>query len=334
MYPRRRTRGGHDPWALLMLLQLAQQIGALDDKPAVTVGAIGAMVALHFGVLPAGAAAHCFDPAAILRPGVAPLEWVSRVFLAQARHVDDYHLAYNMGSFLAHSQAVERRYGTAGYAAVLAVLAAGTAACSVALAVAAASLGYPGWLHSCSLGWSGVLFALKAVLTAGADGRTAVFGLGVPTRYAVWAEAAMVALLMPYTSTLVHVGGICAGLAFVAAERAGAVAAVARVARTLLSDLTAAAQGGGGGGGGGGGNDEGGQPQPPRPRFYGGGVPLGRAPGAGGGRGGVAGGGDGLRYRGAAAAGGGRDATARDAALARWLQEQENARTAATGSGR
>ena len=167
----------------------------------------------------------------------------------------------------------------------------------VALAGAAAVLGYTDWWWECSAGFSGVLFALKVVCTHEQPGSTHVMGFSVPTRWAAWAELLTLYFFLPASSFVSHLAGIIAGLAWLAMQRQGALAAVRRGLKRALAALSralgdppAARRDG---------HQEGEpqqQRQAPQPRFYGGGVPLGGGTGMGGlpGQGGL----PGLRYRG------------------------------------
>ncbi|KAM3270314.1 hypothetical protein P3S67_029421 [Capsicum chacoense] len=63
-----------------------------------------------------------------------------------------------------------------------------------------------------SVGFSGILFAMKVILNAESDEYTYVHGLLVPTRYAAWAELILIQMFVPGISFLGHLGGILAGL--------------------------------------------------------------------------------------------------------------------------
>lgn len=71
-----------------------------------------------------------------------------------------------------------------------------------------------------SVGFSGVLFALKVVLNArDEDYYTSVYGILVPTKYAAWAELVLVQMFMPSASFLGHLGGILAGILYLKLKR-------------------------------------------------------------------------------------------------------------------
>lgn len=70
------------------------------------------------------------------------------------------------------------------------------------------------YFHEYSVGFSGVLFALKVVLNSQAEDYTSVYGVVVPTKYAAWAELVLVQMFVPRASFLGHLGGILAGILY------------------------------------------------------------------------------------------------------------------------
>ena len=77
----------------------------------------------------------------------------------------------------------------------------------------------------CLLGSSSMLFALKVVANHSAlDGATesSVYGFRLPSRYAVWAELAIIQLIYPGSSFIGHACGICAGLLWLHGGHLGA----------------------------------------------------------------------------------------------------------------
>ncbi|GAA0149135.1 serine protease [Lithospermum erythrorhizon] len=70
------------------------------------------------------------------------------------------------------------------------------------------------YYYEYSVGFSGVLFAMKIVLNAQSDNYTNVYGVLVPTRYAAWAELILIQMFVPHASFLGHLGGILAGLVY------------------------------------------------------------------------------------------------------------------------
>lgn len=69
-----------------------------------------------------------------------------------------------------------------------------------------------GLMGSCAVGFSAVLFGLKAVLFTGSPGWSQIMGVSVPTKYAAWAELVAVQLIAPEASLLGHLCGIVSGM--------------------------------------------------------------------------------------------------------------------------
>ncbi|CAN0261855.1 unnamed protein product [Ectocarpus fasciculatus] len=70
-------------------------------------------------------------------------------------------------------------------------------------------------MHACTVGFSGVLFALKYVLSRRSPGVTTVMGFSVHTRYAAWLELVLISVMVPNASFLGHLCGILAGVLYV-----------------------------------------------------------------------------------------------------------------------
>lgn len=71
-----------------------------------------------------------------------------------------------------------------------------------------------------SVGFSGILFALKVVLNEHSDANySVVHGLVIPSKYAAWAELLLIQLFIPDASFIGHLGGILAGIFYVRLRR-------------------------------------------------------------------------------------------------------------------
>jgi membrane associated rhomboid family serine protease len=135
-------------------------------------------------------------------------------------HVDEMHLAYNMVSLLWKGINLERAYGSRRFAWMVLVFVALTGIFQV---LVAEGLDRFAEFHrpaaECAVGFSGVLFALKVVLSAlarpDALERISHLPFLVPVRWAAWAELVIIQLLVPQASWLGHLAGILAGLVFV-----------------------------------------------------------------------------------------------------------------------
>ena len=144
-------------------------------------------------------------------------EW-KRFFLAPIYHGSDFHLYYNMASFMWKAISMERHYGTAYFAYMMAVFTALTNILYLCINYLLAEL-FDQWsyVQSCAVGFSGVIFAVKVVTTyMQPRGTTMVMGfLPVPMRLACWFELVVISVLFPNVSFVGHLSGILVGLAFV-----------------------------------------------------------------------------------------------------------------------
>ncbi|KAK9513008.1 hypothetical protein O3M35_001299 [Rhynocoris fuscipes] len=138
------------------------------------------------------------------------------LILSCFEHGDDMHLYYNMISFLIKGRSLEPLYSSANFALLLAIISLMTSSIYVALAYSLFNVTQDySILNSCSIGFSGVIFALKIITTDNATGESFVSGFRVPTKYVAWAELIAIHMLVPNSSFLGHLAGIIAGLLYV-----------------------------------------------------------------------------------------------------------------------
>lgn len=84
---------------------------------------------------------------------------------------------------------LEQRLGSVKFAVMVAYLLVASHVLVVALSFGVADvLSYPGLISQCAVGFSAVLFGLKAVLNANSPTFSQVGGMLLPTKYAAWAE--------------------------------------------------------------------------------------------------------------------------------------------------
>ncbi|KAL4115961.1 hypothetical protein PRIC2_012963 [Phytophthora ramorum] len=211
----RRGRGdvGRNGQGLALILMLVRQIQQLERKPPVTLALMALMYGLHFqkSHTPELFAPYSLCPDRVLN------NWdLTRIVASALIHVDDWHLYHNMVSFLWKGYNLEYKLGsmrfllTVGYLLVL---------CHVLVVVIALALAVgfqmPEPLHQCSVGFSGVLFALKVLLNHNSPAFSSVYGFQVPTKYAAWLELVVIHFLVPRSSFMGHMCGILAGYIFV-----------------------------------------------------------------------------------------------------------------------
>lgn len=199
----------------LLLLQALSEYGRLDRKPPVTAGLIAANTLIYLRpkfldpILPT-LNQVCFNPHLILKN-----KDLKRFLLSALYHTGEPHLVYNMLSLLWKGIQLESRMGSVEFASMVAALLGMSQGITLLLAKALVLFGYKtAYYDDYSVGFSGVLFAMKVVLYSQSDSYAYVHGLMVPARYAAWAELILIQMLVPGVSFLGHLGGILAGIAY------------------------------------------------------------------------------------------------------------------------
>lgn len=248
----RRTRRDRDPlqlaFLLLLLSRLWQQYQRLPIRPGpITSALVLVMIALHLvpGLSPPLQAVcissshmwRLFQPSST--GGIAAWLFVQRSPLARASegtqrlvvstllHVDDLHLYYNMASLLWKGGVLEDAMGVERFCGFVAYAALVSGALAVSFGWAAETLQL-GTLH-CAVGFSGVLYAMSALLALhdSPDRPVRVLGIPVRRRYAVWVEVVVASLLHSHVSFLGHLAGAAAGALWALAPGSRLTAAVA-----------------------------------------------------------------------------------------------------------
>ncbi|XP_039141055.1 rhomboid-like protein 14, mitochondrial [Dioscorea cayenensis subsp. rotundata] len=206
----------------LLALHVAYEYRRAVWKPPVTAGLLLANTLVY---LRPGALHHTlptidrvfFNPHLILKYGDA-----KRFFLSPFYHIDDSHLVCNMMSLLWKGIQLETSMGSIEFASMVTALVGISQGITLLLAKALLIFfGYEdAYYNHYSVGFSGVLFAMKMVLNSQADSPTNVHGLIIPARYAAWAELILIQMFVPRASFLGHLGGILAGLLYLQWRRA------------------------------------------------------------------------------------------------------------------
>ena len=203
----RRPRNAN-PFVMVMLFQAFRR--AMDEKVFVTLALAGFQAALFFfGDDPRVPGIHeiCLLPAAIIYG-----KEFQRLILSAFWHADDMHLYFNMTSFIYKGILLEKRYGTAYFAAMVAYLTVATHTIYVAAAYLFSDIPlFAGSMTTCAVGFSGVIFGLKTILNVRSPTMSSIYGIVVPSKYAAWIELLLIQLLVPRASFLGHLCGIVAG---------------------------------------------------------------------------------------------------------------------------
>lgn len=198
---------------LLLGFQLFQE--GFGNIPAVTMSVLAFNVYLY--MFPA---APLMKACVNLKQVYTHKEW-RRLFLSPLHHVDDWHLYFNMASFLWKGIRLERRMGGSWFFYLL---------CVFSLLTGLVYLLLQAWLthlmedpqdplefliHECAVGFSGVLFGLKVVSNHyNPGGVTYIWYIRVSNRFASWVELVLIYLVAPGTSLIGHLAGILVGLLY------------------------------------------------------------------------------------------------------------------------
>ncbi|KAF7661022.1 hypothetical protein LDENG_00270940 [Lucifuga dentata] len=202
-----RRRGSH--LGLLLLASQLFQVG-LDNIPPITLAVLGLNVYLYL-----------FPAAPLMKAcvSVQQIYWYKdwrRLLLSPLHHADDWHLYFNMVSFLWKGIKLERRLGEAWFLYLLSVFSLLTGLVYLVLEAALTEITQDSsYSMQCAVGFSGVLFALKVLNNHyHPGGVTYVMGVSVSSRYASWVELVLIHLTTPGTSLIGHLAGILVGLLY------------------------------------------------------------------------------------------------------------------------
>ncbi|CAH0475777.1 unnamed protein product [Peronospora belbahrii] len=214
---RRRARGGRDigynDQAIALIVMLLRQVHQLEHKPPVTLGLMVLMCGIHFqkNETPERFVPYYLCPDQVIRKSD-----YMRIVISGLIHVDEWHLYHNMISFLWKGYNLESKLGSVRFLFTISYLLVlcHTLVVIVSL-VLATRFQIPGPLYQCSVGFSGVLFALKVLLNHNSPTFSSIYGFQVPTKYAAWLELVAIHFLVPRTSFMGHMCGVLAGYMFV-----------------------------------------------------------------------------------------------------------------------
>ena len=218
-YRRGFGRGGGGTLGLMLLamqlLHLFQFLSNSNEYYPISLGVLGLNLLAYFQP---GHNWPSIQQACIsVRGAWFEKQW-KRLFLASFYHSSDFHLYYNMASFIWKAISLERHFGSGYFLYMVSVFSVVTNLVYVAINYALAEiLDQRSYINSCAVGFSGVLFALKVITThIQPAGMTRVMGfIPVPMRIACWVELVLISVLFPHVSFVGHLAGIVVGFAFV-----------------------------------------------------------------------------------------------------------------------
>ncbi|XP_026155041.1 rhomboid-related protein 4 isoform X2 [Mastacembelus armatus] len=206
-----RNRQRSSQLGLLLLASQVFQVG-LDNIPPVTLAVLALNVYLY--LFPA---APLLQACVSVQQAYWYKEW-HRLLLSPLHHADDFHLYFNMVSFIWKGIRLERQLGGAWFLYLLSVFSLLTGLVYLVLEAVLTELTQDmSYSMSCAVGFSGVLFALKVLSNYyHPGGVTYVMGFPVSNRYASWVELVLIHITTPGTSFVGHLAGILVGLLYTA----------------------------------------------------------------------------------------------------------------------
>lgn len=204
---RQHRRGAH--LGLLLLASQVFQLG-VNNIPPVTLAVLGLNVYLYL-----------FPAAPLMKTCVSVQQayWYGdwrRLLLSPLHHADDWHLYFNMASFLWKGTKLEQRLGGPWFLYLLSVFSLLTGLVYLGLEMMLTELtDDQSYSMSCAVGFSGVLFALKVLSNHYNPGRVNyVMGIPVSNCYISWVELVLIHITSPGTSFVGHLAGILVGLLY------------------------------------------------------------------------------------------------------------------------
>jgi len=156
----------------------------------------------------------CLQPMQIMY-----LHQVYRLITNAYFHNGILHLVFNMMAFLPLGGDLERRLGSAPFMWLLAVFNVLCGLCHFTLSVLPYYVwGYGDWMNECSIGYSGILFAMMVVdlpQNPSSDSTRSIFGvIRVPVMWYPWVLLIVLQLFFSSISFLGHLSGILVGYAY------------------------------------------------------------------------------------------------------------------------
>ncbi|XP_069104289.1 rhomboid-related protein 4-like [Argopecten irradians] len=217
MFPGRRRGGGRGNLGVLLLGAQIMRMG-IHTIPPVTLTTVALQVAIF---LQLGDLSRWFGtPRSVCMSAYKVWfkgDW-KLLILAQLTHGDDIHLYYNMASMLWKGRKLENRFRSVYFAFLLVVF---TILCGITYIGLNMALAFltddQSYELTCAVGFSGVLFALK-VLVSHYSPRGTQYIMGfipVPTRHVFWAELVLIQVITPHASFTGHLAGILVGLLYI-----------------------------------------------------------------------------------------------------------------------
>ena len=156
-------------------------------------------------LLPLSVGSFCLGPSSLS---------VASVLLSTFSHANLLHIVVNMAAWLSLAWRLEQQFGSGPLLIFVVTLAAVTQVWTLTTLAVLGTLVAPQYWHTCTVGFSGVLFGLLTFEAYIGEGSTiALCGQAVPRKLYPWLVLLLVSLLFPSSSFICHLGGVLCGIA-------------------------------------------------------------------------------------------------------------------------
>jgi len=196
-----------------LLLMNIMRMG-IENLPPVTLVILLACTTLHYNFLNWNL--PTIDYACLIPAAVLYAKEYHRLITSAFYHGSDMHLYYNMSSLIIKGRHLERRIGSVQFGVLCAIFTLLSSILEVGASyILYTFIDYPKSMYTRSVGFSGVLFALKVIIHSQSEGASSIMGIIVPSKYVYWIELLLISLIYPNASFLGHLCGILSGLLYV-----------------------------------------------------------------------------------------------------------------------
>eukprot|EP00298_Acanthocystis_sp_HF-20_P008969 c18022_g1_i1.p1 GENE.c18022_g1_i1~~c18022_g1_i1.p1 ORF type:complete len:241 (+),score=69.37 c18022_g1_i1:100-822(+) len=205
-----RRRNHQSIIPIIMGMRLFHEISQIQNKPVITLSIIGLCCLIHFRhevSLPFPPVYDvCISPAIFWSH--LNLEMMGRVLFSKFYHSDEWHLYYNCASLTWKGMRIEQSVGPEEFLKIFILMLIISESLYMSLSSLMPELEL---LSTCTIGISGVIFALKVIVNQTIPAQTQFMGFSIDIKYIAWVELLWYYLIDPYSSFYGHLCGIAAG---------------------------------------------------------------------------------------------------------------------------
>ncbi|XP_077564286.1 uncharacterized protein LOC144179718 [Haemaphysalis longicornis] len=144
-------------------------------------------------------------------------QWL-RILYGTVEHAHSLHLYFNMVSFLWKGMVLENMLGSGQFLYIVSLITVLCGGTQVGLNYLLGTFVDSSFYYHCTVGFSGVIFALKVLDNGyfpGQGRRVMGIDINLPSGYVVWLELVLMQVIVPNASFVGHLAGILVGLAYI-----------------------------------------------------------------------------------------------------------------------